>query len=187
MATENHGVPVRIRVPPLEKILQNARKRKSSGYVAGAHLLQPDVGKPAQFTTARWLNPCGMFPTSRLARASYSSLRSAQDQTVLGEFLAYRLDGTHHAFVVVRQKPNARDEQCGEAGRRVEPGKHSQSTEPSTPTRAAVCRSASILHFGRDGDRRLSISLDHLGLPYLPRSLSKFPERRRERPGCSPG
>jgi hypothetical protein len=137
----------------------------------------------------RWFNPCGMFPTSRLARASYSSLRSAQDQTVLGEFLAHRLDGTHYVLVVVRQKPNARDEQRGEAGRRVEPGKHSQSTEQSTPTRAAVCRSASILHFGWDGDRRLSISLDHLGLPYPPRSgsLSKFPEGRRERPGCSPG
>jgi hypothetical protein len=78
-----------------------------------------------------------MFLTSCLARASYSSLRSAQDQTVLGEFLAYRLNGAHHALVVT-QKLNARDEQRGEAGRRVEPGKHSQSMEPSTPTRAAV-------------------------------------------------
>ena len=56
-----------------------------------------------------------------------------------------------------------------------------------TPTRAAVCRSASILHFGRHGDRRLFISLDLLGLPYPPRSGSKFPERRLGRPGCSPG
>jgi hypothetical protein len=52
-----------------------------------------------QFTTARWLNPSGMFPTSRLARASYSSLKSAHDQTVLGEFPANRLDGAHHALV----------------------------------------------------------------------------------------
>jgi hypothetical protein len=37
-----------------------------------------------------------------------------------------------------------------------------------------------------DGDRRLFMSLDHLGLPYPPRSLWKFPERRRERPECSP-
>ena len=33
--------PVRIRVPPLKKVLQNQGKHEGSGNIAGAHLLQP--------------------------------------------------------------------------------------------------------------------------------------------------
>jgi hypothetical protein len=106
------------------------RSPETPSRVLRARLLRPLLLRldSRRFTTAGWLNPCGMFPTVRLARASYPSLRSA------GPY-----------------------------------------------------RPASILLFGRDANRRLFMSLDHLGLPNPPRSLSKFPERRRGRPVCSPG
>jgi hypothetical protein len=160
------------------------------------HLSQPvETGEPLRYGVSRILVRDPDEPVADAVHGVLGALPYLRPPLLeLFEFYDPHLVGVHEPCLLPRETSQVTLEllrlsllevALSPAGRRVEPGKHGQST----PTRAAVCRSASILHFGRDGDRRLFISLDHLGLPYPPRSgsLSKFPEGRRERSGCSPG